>query len=162
LLDRDGYVASWNAGAQRFKGFAADEIIGQHYSSFYTEEGRTQGLPQPALGIEASDRTFEAEGSRVRKDRTRFRTSVVIDPVIDASGDLIGFAKVIRDVETKRAAERALLESEQRCRLRVQGVEGHAIYMLDPKGHVSNWSPGAEAIKGYTVDEIVGSRDVQA
>ncbi len=156
LLDRDGYVASWNAGAQRFKGYAADEIIGRHFSNFYTEEDRAQGLPQRALDEAASQGTFEAEGWRVRKDGTRFWTSVVIDPVIDGHGNLIGFAKVTRDVTTKRAAERALLESEQRFRLLVQGVKDYAIYMLDPQGHVSNWNPGAEAIKGYTADEIVG------
>jgi PAS domain S-box-containing protein len=156
LLDRDGYVASWNAGAQRFKGYAADEIIGQHFSRFYTEEDRASGLPQRALNTAATEGTFEAEGWRIRKDGTRFWTSVVIDPVIDESGTLIGFAKVTRDVTDKRAANRALIESEQRFRLLVQGVKDYAIYMLDPEGMVTNWNPGAQAIKGYTAGEIVG------
>lgn len=156
LLDEAGYVASWNAGAQRFKGYTADEIIGEHFSRFYTEEDRASGLPQRALEIAAATGTFEAEGWRVRKDGTRFWTSVVIDPVIDANGELIGFAKVTRDVTDKREAQRALLESEQRFRLLVQGVKDCAIYMLDPEGHVSNWNAGAQFIKGYTADEIVG------
>jgi len=156
LLDRDGYVATWNAGAQRFKGYSAEEIIGHHFSVFYTEEDRASGLPQRALDTAAAKGTFEAEGWRVRKDGTRFWTSVVIDPVLDTSGDLIGFAKVTRDVTDKRAAERALLESEQRFRLLVQGVKDYAVYMLDADGHVTNWNPGAQAIKGYSADEIVG------
>jgi PAS domain S-box-containing protein len=156
LLDRDGRVTTWNAGAQRFKGYTADEIIGHHFSLFYTEEDRASGLPQLALQTAARDGTFEAEGWRVRKDGTRFWTSVVIDPVVDASGKVIGFAKVTRDVTDRRAAERALLESEQRFRLLVQGVKDYAVYMLDTGGHVTNWNPGAQAIKGYTADEIVG------
>lgn len=156
LLDREGHVATWNAGAQRFKGYSADEIIGQHFSLFYTDEDRASGLPQRALDTAAAKGTFEAEGWRVRKDGTRFWTSVVIDPVLDAGGNLIGFAKVTRDVTDKRAAERALLESEQRFRLLVQGVKDYAVYMLDADGYVSNWNPGAQAIKGYSADEIVG------
>ncbi len=156
LLDRDGHVATWNAGAQRFKGYSADEIIGQHFSRFYTDEDRASGLPQRALDTAATEGTFEAEGWRVRKDGSRFWTSVVIDPVLDADGNLIGFAKVTRDVTDKRAAERALLESEQRFRLLVQGVKDYAVYMLDAGGHVTNWNPGAQAIKGYTANEIVG------
>jgi PAS domain S-box-containing protein len=156
LLDRDGHVATWNAGAQRFKGYSADEIIGQHFSRFYTDEDRARGLPQRALDTAATEGTFEAEGWRVRKDGSRFWTSVVIDPVLDADGNLIGFAKVTRDVTEKRVAERALLESEQRFRLLVQGVKDYAVYMLDAGGHVTNWNPGAQAIKGYSADEIVG------
>jgi PAS domain S-box-containing protein len=156
LLDRDGVVASWNAGAQRFKGYTADEIIGQHFSRFYTEEDRHAGLPERALAIAAELGTFECEGWRVRKDGSRFWTSVVIDPVMDEHGALIGYAKVTRDITDKRAAERALLESEQRFRVLVQGVKDYAIYMLDPDGLVSNWNAGAQTIKGYQADEIIG------
>jgi len=156
LLDREGFVASWNSGAKRFKGYTAEEIIGQHFSCFYTEEDRADGLPQRALDIAAATGSFEAEGWRVRKDGTRFWTSVVIDPVLDEDGALIGYAKVTRDVTDKRAAERALLESEQRFRLLVQSVKDYAFYMVDARGYVTNWNPGAEAIKGYTAEEIIG------
>ncbi|WP_239017738.1 hybrid sensor histidine kinase/response regulator [Sphingomonas aracearum] len=156
LLDRDGYVVSWNAGAERFKGYTAEEIIGQHFSRFYTEEDRASGLPARALAASAEHGTFEAEGWRVRKDGTRFWTSVVIDPVIDEDGSLIGFAKVTRDITDKRRIDRELRESEERFRLLVQGVRDCAIYMLDPTGVVTNWNAGAEAIKGYTESEIVG------
>ncbi len=157
LLDRDGHIASWNAGAERFKGYTAEEIVGQHFSRFYTEEDRAAGLPARALRIAAEKGVFEAEGWRLRKDGTRFWTSVVIDPVRDEHGALIGFAKVTRDITDKRAAQRALLESEQRFRLLVQGVRDYAIYMLDPDGFVTDWNRGAQAIKGYSADEIVGA-----
>src|SRR5438045_1745211 len=107
LLDADGYVASWNRGAQRFKGYDADEIIGQHFSVFYTPEDRADGLPARALKIAAEEGKFEQEGWRVRKDGTRFWTSVVIDPVFDPGGRVIGYAKVTRDITDKLDASKA-------------------------------------------------------
>lgn len=156
LLDADGFVASWNAGAQRFKGYRADEIIGEHFSRFYTPEDRATGLPMRALQTAASAGKFEAEGWRIRKDGQRFWANVVIDPVRDETGALIGYAKVTRDISEKREAERALFRSEQQFRLLVQGVRDYAIYMLDPDGNVSSWNTGAQAIKGYDADEIIG------
>ncbi len=156
LLDENGFVRSWNAGAERFKGYKADEIIGQHFSRFYTEEDRASGLPERALRTAAREGKFEAEGWRVRKDGTQFWTSVLIDPVYGETGALVGFAKVTRDITRRRAAEQALYESEQRFRLLVQGVKDCAIFMLDPDGFVTNWNPGAAAIKGYAASEIIG------
>ncbi len=156
LLDADGFVASWNAGAQRFKGYAADEIIGEHFSRFYTAEDRATGFPGRALRIAAEQGRFEAEGWRVRKDGTRFWASVVIDPVRDEGGTLIGFAKVTRDISDKKEAERALFRSEQNFRLLVEGVRDYAICLLDPDGNVSSWNAGAESIKGYKAAEIIG------
>jgi PAS domain S-box-containing protein len=155
LLDVDGRVATWNTGAQLFKGYTADEIIGRHFSTFYTEEDRAAGLPERALRTAAETGRFESEGWRIRKDGTRFWTHVVIDPVIEA-GELIGYAKITRDISERRAADQALRESEQRFRILVQGVHDYAIYMLDPEGNVTNWNAGAQAIKGYSADEIVG------
>ena len=156
LLDRNGYVSSWNTGAERFKGYTADEIIGQHFSRFYTNEDRAAGLPERALRIASEEGKFEAEGWRLRKDGTPFWTSVVIDPVRDSDGALIGFAKVTRDISHQREAANRLRESEQRFRMLVEGVRDYAIYMLDTNGVVSNWNTGAQAIKGYTAQEIVG------
>ncbi len=156
LLDADGHVATWNTGAQRFKGYTADEIIGQHFSVFYSPEDRTAGLPARALRTAAVEGRFESEGWRLRNDGTRFWTHVVIDPVIGEGGAVIGYAKITRDISDRRLVDEALVASEQRFRLLVQGVHDYAIYMLDPGGHVSNWNAGAEAIKGYTADEIVG------
>ena len=155
LLDADGNVMSWNPGAERFKGYTADEIIGRHFSTFYTDDDRAAGLPQKALETARREGRFEAEGWRVRKDGSQFWTHVVIDPVIDA-GEVIGFAKITRDISDKKAADAALYASEQQFRLLVQGVRDYAIYLLDPQGRVSSWNAGAQAIKGYSADEIVG------
>jgi PAS domain S-box-containing protein len=156
LLDAEGHVATWNTGAQRFKGYSAEEIIGQHFSVFYTDEDRAIGMPAKALHTAATEGRFEAEGWRLRKDGTRFWTNVVIDPVIGEGDRVIGYAKITRDMSDRRIVDEALVASEQRFRLLVQSVHDYAIYMLDPEGHVSNWNAGAQAIKGYTADEIVG------
>jgi PAS domain S-box-containing protein len=156
MLDPTGIVASWNPGAQRFKGYKESEIIGEHFSRFYTDEDRATELPRRALETAAREGKFEAEGWRVRKDGTYFWAHVVIDPIRDAHGTLLGFAKITRDLTERKKAQEALKESEQRFRLLVQGVTDYAIYMLDPTGVVTNWNPGAQRIKGYAESEIVG------
>lgn len=113
LLDPQGLVASWNPGAQRFKGYDAAEIVGRHFSLFYTEEDRTAGIPQRALTIAANSGRFEAEGWRVRKDGTRFWASVVIDPIRNDSRQLIGFAKITRDITERRHGEHELHAAQQ-------------------------------------------------
>ena len=156
MLDPNGRVATWNPGAERFKGYAADEIIGRNFSIFFTPEDREAGLPQRALRTAAAEGRFEAEGWRVRKDGTRFWANAVLDPVFDPNGSHVGFAKVTRDITAKRDHEKALFESEQRFRMLVQGVHDYAIYMLDTEGRITNWNTGAQSIKGYSADEIVG------
>jgi PAS domain S-box-containing protein len=156
MLDADGYVATWNPGARRFKGYEAEEIIGHHFSTFFTQEDREAGIPARALETAAREGRFEAEGWRVRKDGTRFWVNAVLDPIRDGAGNLLGFAKITRDDTERREAALALQESERRFRTLVQGVKDYALYMLDPEGRVSNWNSGAEAIKGYKADEIVG------
>ncbi len=156
MLDEKGVVASWNPGARRFKGYTPDEIIGQHFSRFYTPEDRATNLPERALRMAREEGKFEAEGWRVRKDGTRFWAHVIIDPVIAPSGQVIGFAKITRDLTERRQAEAALRQSQEQFRLLVQGVTDYAIYMLDANGHVSSWNAGAQRIKGYTPEEIIG------
>jgi PAS domain S-box-containing protein len=156
MLDPQGRVTSWNAGARRFKGYEADEIIGEHFSRFYTEEEREQQVPALALATAERDGRFEAEGWRLRKDGSRFWANVVIDAVRDPGGTLTGFVKVTRDLTERRAAENELRASEERFRLLVQSVTDYAIYMLDPDGRVSSWNAGAERFKGYAADEIIG------
>ncbi|WP_150290373.1 hybrid sensor histidine kinase/response regulator [Sphingobium estronivorans] len=156
MLSTDGIVASWNAGARRFKGYEAEEVIGRHFSIFYTPEDQAAGIPALALATARDEGRFEAEGWRLRKDGTRFWANVVIDPIHDPNGTLIGFAKVTRDLTERRAAQEELRRSEERFRLLVQGVKDYAIYMLDPVGTITSWNPGAERFKGYTADEILG------
>ena len=156
MLDPQGRVTSWNVGARRFEGYDAEEIIGEHFSRFYTPEEREQQIPQIALETAEREGRFEVEGWRVRKDGSRFWASVVIDPIHDPSGRLVGFAKVTRDLTDLRAAAAELRASEERFRMLVQSVTDYAIYMLDPKGRVSSWNAGAERFKGYRADEIMG------
>jgi PAS domain S-box-containing protein len=156
MLDPTGVIATWNPGARQFKGYEAEEIIGQHFSRFFPDEDREAGLPQALLAAAEREGRTEAEGWRVRKDGSRFWAHVVIDRVQDDDGNLMGFVKITRDISHKRSAELALRESEQRFRLLVQGVRDYAIYMIDLGGVVTNWNSGAERIKGYTADEIVG------
>jgi PAS domain S-box-containing protein len=157
MLDPQGAVISWNPGARRFKGYEDHEIIGQSFSRFYTEEDRAVGLPERALRAAAEEGRFENEGWRVRKDGTRFWAHVVIDPILNPeTGRVLGYAKVTRDLTERREAEQALRRSEERFRLLVQGVTDYAIYMIDRGGVVTNWNAGAQRIKGYSPDEIVG------
>src|SRR3954466_6658402 len=156
MLEPTGHIATWNAGARRFKGYEAAEIIGSHFSAFFTDEDKATDLPGRILRTAAEQGRFESEGWRVRKDGSHFWAQVVVDPIRAEDGTLLGFAKITRDVTERREAQRALHESEQRFRRLVQGVRDYAIYMLEPDGTVSNWNAGAEAIKLYPADEIVG------
>jgi PAS domain S-box-containing protein len=156
MLDADGFVTTWNTGAERIKQYAREEIIGAHFSRFFTEEDKMRGLPRHALETARSTGRFESEGLRVRRDGTRFMALAILDAIRDESGQVIGFAKITRDITERHAAQQELLESESRFRLLVEGVTDYAIYMLDPSGVVTNWNAGAERIKGYRADEIIG------
>nr|WP_064246770.1 PAS domain-containing sensor histidine kinase [Rhizobium leguminosarum]OAP95523.1 hybrid sensor histidine kinase/response regulator [Rhizobium leguminosarum] len=156
MLSPEGIVTSWNTGAQRFKGYKPSEILGEHFSRFYLDEDRAAGVPERALATAAADGRFEGEGWRRRKDGSRFWAHVVIDPIRRSSGELIGYAKITRDLTERRAAEKAIRQSEEQFRRLVQGVSDYAIYMLDPNGNVSSWNFGAERIKGYRPQEIIG------
>ncbi|RUY61384.1 PAS domain-containing sensor histidine kinase [Mesorhizobium sp. M7A.F.Ca.CA.001.13.1.1] len=156
MLDRSGTVTSWNAGAERFKGYSASEIIGQHFSCFYTEEDREAGLPSRTLETAVRDGKFVTEGWRVRRDGTPFWAHVVVDPILDPSGKLTGFARVTRDLTERKKAEEEIRKNQEQFQRLVQGVTDYAIYMLDPEGVITSWNSGAERIKGYSADEIIG------
>jgi PAS domain S-box-containing protein len=156
MLDPDGYVLTWNAGAERFKGYRAHEIIGLHFSVFYPAEALSRGLPAHELEVAAAVGSYEDEGWRVRKDGSQFWANVVISAMRNAKGDLIGFSKVTRDLTLRRGHEEALRQSEERFRLLVEGVAEYAIFMLDVNGKVATWNSGAQRMKGYAIDEILG------
>ncbi|MGO7384257.1 PAS domain S-box protein [Rhizobium ruizarguesonis] len=156
MLSPEGIITSWNTGAQRFKGYRPSEILGQHFSRFYLEEDRAAGVPARALATAEKHGRFEGEGWRQRKDGTCFWAHVIIDPIRRPSGELVGYAKITRDLTERRAAEQAIRQSEEQFRRLVQGVSDYAIYMLDPDGNVSSWNFGAERIKGYRPQEIIG------
>jgi len=157
MLDPGGRVLTWNAGAERFKGYRADEIIGQHFSRFYPPQALARGLPQRELEVAADKGSFEDEGWRVRKDGSLFWANVVITALRDPQdGQLVGFAKVTRDLTQRRGHEEALRRSEERFRLLAEGVTDRAIFMLDANGMVATWNIGAQRIKGYAAEEIIG------
>jgi PAS domain S-box-containing protein len=156
MLDAHGYVATWNSGAERITGFTHDEIIGTHFSRFYTSDDISVGAPERALSIAAAEGRFEAEGWRIRKNGDRLWTNAVIDPIFGVDGELIGFAKITRDLTERKQAQEALADRDEQFRRLVLNVTDYAIYMLSPEGFVSSWNLGAERIKGYSADEVIG------
>ncbi|MES2562924.1 MAG: PAS domain S-box protein [Pseudomonadota bacterium] len=156
VLDPSGNVVTWNSGAEQIKGYTPDEIIGQHFSKFYTRESVESGWPAHELKVATIEGRFEDEGWRVRKDGSRFWASVVITAIRDQGGKLVGFSKVTRDLSERKKHEEALAHSEERFRLLVEGVADYAIFLLDPLGIVTSWNTGAQRIIGYEAEEIVG------
>ena len=156
MLDPDGIVVSWNPGARRFKGYEADEIIGQSFARFFLPEDQAAGLPQRALRAAADEGRFEAEGWRVRKDGTRFWANAVIDPIRDEAGTLIGFAKITRDITERREADAGCSKasSASACLSRASPITPSTCSI--PMAGSPTGMPGAEAIKGYAAAEIVG------
>lgn len=157
MLDPQGKVTSWNKGAQQFTGYSSEDILGSHFSVFYPLPEREAGLPQHALDVALREGKFEDEGWRLRKDGTTYWASSIIDPIIADDGELLGFAKITRDITEHKLAAQTLQASEQQFRMLVQGVTDYAIYMLSPEGKVTNWNAGAQRIKGYTAEEVIGT-----
>ena len=156
MLDLEGYIVSWNSGANRLKRYTADQIIGKHFSTLYSEEDQKEGAPATALSIARNQGRFESVGWRVRQDGTRFWARAILETIKSEDGNLIGFAMITRDITERRDVLNALKESERQFRLLVSGVTDHALYMLDPNGIVVTWNSGAENIKGYQAAEIIG------
>jgi PAS domain S-box-containing protein len=156
MLDPGGHITSWNAGAERMYAYTESEILGKHFSIFYPAADITAGKCERELEIVKRDGRFEEEGLRIRKDGSEFWANVVITPVRDASGSLVGFGKVTRDLTVRQRADQELRRSEERLRLLISSVKDYAIFILDPDGHVATWNPGAERLKGYSTSEIVG------
>ena len=156
MLNPQGIVETWNAGAKHIKGYSAEEIIGSHFSRFYPPDAIKRGLPETELRGAMMQGRFEDEGWRIRKDGSRFWANVIITAVRNASGHLIGFSKITRDLTERRRHEDDLRRSEERFRLLVDGVTEYAIMLLDSEGFVTSWNVGAERIKGYKSQEILG------
>jgi PAS domain S-box-containing protein len=156
LLDREGRIASWNAGAEKIKQYRADEVIGKHFSVFYPPADIARQWPEHELKLATREGRFEDEGWRLRKDGSRFWANVVITALRDEAGSLLAFSKITRDLTGRRNQEESLRQSEERFRLLVDGVLDYAIYMLSPDGVVTSWNAGARRIKGYEASEIMG------
>ncbi|WP_242927329.1 PAS domain-containing sensor histidine kinase [Pontibacter vulgaris] len=163
MLSPTGEIATWNQGARNLKGYTAEEIIGRHFSVFYTQQALVENFPQYELEEAIKHGRFEDEGWRVKKDGSTFWANVIITPVYNSKKEHIGFSKVTRDLSLRKKSEddlfRSLVdlkESEERFRLMIEGVKDYAIFMLDPAGNVATWNEGARKIKGYEAKEIIG------
>ncbi|CAM0999822.1 histidine kinase [Rhodanobacter sp. Root179] len=154
MLDPQGVITNWNAGAERIKGYTAEEVIGTHFSRFYTPEDCARGMPAAALETARREGRYNAEGWRVRKDGSRFWANVVVDPIHDG-GRLIGFAKITRDVTERMQAETALVESEYLARGVIDtALDGFA--QLDEGGLIVRWNPRAESLFGWQREQAIG------
>ncbi|MBX5484251.1 MAG: PAS domain S-box protein [Myxococcaceae bacterium] len=156
MLDTDGRVATWNLGAERIKGYSEREIVGEYIGRFYPEPARSEGRPRILLERALREGRAEDEGYGVRKDGSQFWADVVITPMFDDEGRHVGFVKVTRDLTERRRAEERIRQTEERFRLLVDSVKDYAIFMLDREGRVQTWNQGAERIKGFTAEEIIG------
>lgn len=156
MLDPQGLIVSWNPGAERIHGYTEAEVLGKSLSVLYPPGERDSDKVERELSIATTLGRFEEEALRSRKDGSTFWANVVLTPIRDASGRLNGFAKVTRDLTERRKAEEQLRESEERLRLLIGSIKDYAIFMLDPNGRVVTWNPGAERIKGYQAEEIIG------
>ena len=156
MLNPEGRISTWNAGAERIKGYRSSEIVGRHFSCFYPEEDVQAGKPERLLAEAAKYGRVEDEGWRLRKDGSKFWASITIAAIRNSAREILGFGKVTRDLTERRRVELALRRSEQRSHAFVDAVQDYAIFMLDPDGYVSTWNVGAERIKGYKASEIIG------
>src|SRR3954454_16699189 len=166
LLDREGHIQTWNTGARRLKGYTPEEIIGRHFSVFYTQEDIARDHPANELAIAVREGRYEEEGWRLRKDGSRFWANVVITALRDERGELVGFGKVTRDLTARRLSEEQargqaaeLLQVNRNLvqfQLLVSAIRDYAIFIVDPGGYIRTWNAGAEAIKGYTEPEVAG------
>lgn len=170
LLGKDGKVLDWNKGAERIKGYKADEIVGKSFRLFYTKEDKESGLPDKLLAHATEHGSIVHEGWRIRKDGTRFWGSVTLTALHNNTGEIFGFSKVTRDLTERKIADERLnnyaddlvfrneelRRSEERYHRMISEVKDYAIILLDPTGKILNWNAGAELIKGYKSEEIVG------
>jgi PAS domain S-box-containing protein len=156
MLDVEGNILTWNEGAKRTKGYTSDEIIGKHFSTFYTRQDLESQKPARELEIAVATGKYEEEGWRIKKNGSVFWANVVITALFNERNRLIGFSKVTRDLTERKAIEESLRLSEERYRSLVEQVIDYGIFMMDEKGRIVSWNEGAKRIKGYGEQEIIG------
>jgi PAS domain S-box-containing protein len=156
LMDSNGIIINWNKGAEKIKLYSENEILGKHFSIFYLEEDLAYNLPIILLNQARTTGRAGQEGWRKRKDGTRFWGSITITAIHDEENNVIGFCKVTRDLTDKKIAEDNLRMSEERYHQMIAEVQDYAIILLSAEGIIENWNAGAEAIKGYKAEEVVG------
>jgi len=155
MLDPEGHVATWNEGAKRINGYTAEEIVGKHFSVFYTQEDVESGHAEEELRVVAEEGRYEEEGVRVRKDGSEFWASMLVTALRDEEGNLRGFSKIVRDITERKEAEQTLKGSEERFRALVQH-SSDIITVIDAEGTIRYVSPAVERIMGYRPEDLVG------
>ena len=156
MLDLDGTVTSWNAGAEHVTGYAAKEVIGQHVSLFYVAGDRAASAPELTLKKALAEDYAEEDGERYHKDAGTFWAHSVTALMRDPNGQPLAYAQILYDLTERHEKEQHLRQSEDQFRALVQSVDEYAIYMLDPLGNVTTWNSGAEKLKQYSAAEIIG------
>jgi PAS domain S-box-containing protein len=156
LLDKNGFIRNWNKGAQKIKQYTEEEILGKHFSIFYLPEDLSKNLPQLLINEASKNGSSSQEGWRKRKDNSKFWGSITITALHDNDDTIIGFSKVTRDLTEKKITEDNLRQSEERYHQMISEVQDYAIILLSADGIIENWNIGAQKIKGYKSEEIVG------
>jgi hypothetical protein len=159
MLDPQGQVATWNVGAERSKGYKAEEVLGRNFSIFFLPEDVAAGLPAAELATTKSQGRYETEAWRVRKDGTKFWALVTMTAIRDPNGELHGFAKITRDLSAHKAAEEAARSYRtqlERYRITIESINEYFIYALDTEGRIASWSAGTQRLSGATAEEMIG------
>jgi PAS domain S-box-containing protein len=156
MLSPEGVITSWNPGAERVEGYHADEVIGRNVSLFYAQKDVEAGLPREELRQAAERGRVATEGWRVRRDGSIFQAATTTTAIRGPGGAPRGFVQISQDLTPRLRAEEELRRADEKFRLLVDGVREVAIFLLHPDGRVASWNPGAERLKGYRADEIVG------
>lgn len=155
-LSVDGFVQSWNQGAQRLKGYRSNEIIGSNITQFFPSEELDKGVVSKLLKDASLNNIASYEGWLVRKGGETYWATMTLSAIEDEHGNLQGLSNVAKNLSSRKHFEDALLESEQRFRLLIQNLHDYAVFMISSQGLVEDWNPGAERIKGFKGKEIIG------
>ena len=161
LLGPAGNILTWNAGAERIKGYTADEIIGEHFSIFYTAEDRQEAKPDKELEVAATEGRYEVEGWRVRKDGSKVWANMATTALRDGAGALTGYARITHDLSERKRAEEELRRSENRLRSIIQAT-AVVVWSVDPAGAMHHCSPPWHEFTGFSEEEVRGMGWVKA